>query len=121
MRPLLQPSHRKTSSPRQANHLHRCSAISTLPVPLSCSNLVGRKGRPYSGSSAPIVLDRSLIDQGRFFWPPWPPVGGHLDSENCSRSLPHNQGKTGVTPGRIPPSRPVRSQIASWRSVSPTD
>src|SRR6266478_4712570 len=44
MRPLLQPSHRKTFSPRQANHLHRCSATSTLPVPLSCSSLVGRKG-----------------------------------------------------------------------------
>src|SRR5215475_10126649 len=33
MRPLLQPSHRRISSPRQANHLHRCSATSILPVP----------------------------------------------------------------------------------------
>src|SRR5262245_11329808 len=41
--PLLQPSHRKTFSPRQANHLHRCSATLILPVPLSCSSLVGRK------------------------------------------------------------------------------
>src|ERR1700745_4340754 len=43
-RALLQPWHRKTSSPGQANHLHRCSATSILPVPLSCSSLVGRKG-----------------------------------------------------------------------------
>src|SRR5258708_12917346 len=43
-KPLLQPWHRKTSSPGQANLLHRCSATSILPVPLSCSSLVGRKG-----------------------------------------------------------------------------
>src|SRR5262249_51773253 len=36
-RPLLQPSHRRTSSPRQANRPHRCSATSILPVPLSCT------------------------------------------------------------------------------------
>src|SRR6516162_1652597 len=43
MRPLLQPSHRKTSSPRQANHLHRCSATSILPVPLPCSSGVFKR------------------------------------------------------------------------------
>src|SRR5262249_2004588 len=49
MWPLLLPSHRKTSSPRQANHRHGCSATSILPVPLSCSSLVGRKRHTHSG------------------------------------------------------------------------
>src|SRR5258708_32146827 len=71
-KPLLEPSDRKTSSAGQGNHLHRCSATSILPVPLSCSSLVGRKkanpverqGRgPCSANSSPrfgISLASSL-------------------------------------------------------------
>src|SRR5262249_27718714 len=35
------------------NHLHRCSATSILPVPLSCSSLVGRKRQTQSSGRAP--------------------------------------------------------------------
>src|SRR5262249_5148444 len=51
---------------RQANHLHRCSATSILPLPLSCSSLVEGKERmhliprrPPSACSA-MGLDRGV-------------------------------------------------------------
>ena len=40
----LEPSHRKISLPRQADHLHRCSATSILPLPLLWSILHHPRG-----------------------------------------------------------------------------
>src|SRR5215471_15053561 len=67
------PSHRKTSSPPQANHLHRCSATSILPVPCLTPNvgcyqlevvLIGVLLMLFYRRSAlwPVVLGHYLTD-----------------------------------------------------------
>src|SRR5262249_26114834 len=42
-----------TSSPRQANHLHRCSATSILPVPLSCTECLDQTESVVSSANWP--------------------------------------------------------------------
>src|SRR5262245_10423475 len=66
MRPLLQPLHQMISLPRQADHLHRRSATSILPLPLSCSSLVEGKERMHliprrpPSACSPMGLDRGV-------------------------------------------------------------
>src|SRR5215472_4102778 len=71
MSPLPQPSHRRISSLRQVNHLHRCSATSILPVPLSCSSLVRRKKHPVERQGHGLCSTVVYPDSGLASRRPW--------------------------------------------------
>src|SRR5215471_2517349 len=65
MRPLLKPSRRRISSPRQANHLHRYSATSVLPVPCFAPTWSQEKAHPNSRSNNGVYRPRVRVNSAR--------------------------------------------------------